>query len=114
MGRTFCRKCGKPIDFIKTANGKFMPVEPNIVRVYESPDGSMTVLKKNGKTVKAIPAHATDPMSIAAYVPHWTRCTGAEEIKKEQKAEAERWKPKTPAADGMNARLTLFDEIYDG
>ena len=86
MPNTCCRKCGKPIDFIKTASGKYMPVEPSIVHVYNNPDGNMTVITKTGKVIRAISAHSTDSLAMVAYIPHWQRCAGAEEVRKEQKA----------------------------
>jgi len=55
----FCRSCKAEISFVKTQNGKLMPVEPK----------QITVITRYGKMVKG-------------FVPHWPNCRGADAHRK--------------------------------
>ena len=54
-----CKKCGIYIEFIKTARGKFMPVDPKLI----------TVVDQQGNTHKG-------------YIPHWATCPNADDFRK--------------------------------
>jgi hypothetical protein len=53
-----CRGCGVYIEWIKTAQGKWMPVEPKPI----------TIVTKSGYT-------------YSGYIPHWAVCPKADEFK---------------------------------
>ena len=55
-----CKKCGEPIHFVPTPQGKLMPCELNIV----------TIITTNGRIEQG-------------YIPHWDKCPGADEVRKE-------------------------------
>jgi hypothetical protein len=54
-----CKKCGVYIEWIKTENGKLMPVDPEL----------KTIVTKEGKTVRG-------------YITHWSTCPNVNEFKK--------------------------------
>ena len=72
----WCKFCGAQIDWIRTAAGKYMPVEYRPVMVM--PDrGTEIFIADEGETIKGtrtLPG-AVGGGNIAAYVPHWTRCS---------------------------------------
>jgi hypothetical protein len=61
----FCPACGKQIHFIRTVAGKQMPCEME-GRVG---DGRMTLVTREGKTVRKAPAE------VYGWEPHWGYCT---------------------------------------
>lgn len=79
-----CRKCGKRIDFIRMRTGKYMPVE--VATVYGLPEehGRYTIITNSGETVRVSEGQKGVPGVIAGHIPHWAKCKGAAEIKREQ------------------------------
>lgn len=71
-----CKFCGAQIDWIRTAQGKYMPVEFRPVLVM--PDrGDEVFITDEGEIVRgkrALPC-AVGGGNIAAYVPHWAFCS---------------------------------------
>ena len=57
-----CKACHKEIKFIRTEQGRMMPVDVPAI----------TVITTLGKTIKA-------------YTPHWVSCTNAQQFRKEGK-----------------------------
>ena len=53
-----CRGCGVYIEWIKTENGKNMPVDP----------AEITIITAKGKVVKG-------------FIPHWATCSDAEDFR---------------------------------
>lgn len=111
MGVIYCRRCGRKIGFVRTVNGKSMPVESDALYVFPGERGSMEVITQGGRLIRAFPAERDDPAAIRAYVPHWKNCVGAREIKREQQAKAVKRKPepvmRKPARDNAQ-QLALF------
>jgi len=54
-----CKKCGVYIEWIKTENGKDMPVDP----------AEVTIITQDGKTVRG-------------FIPHWVTCPNADDFRK--------------------------------
>ena len=55
-----CKKCGESIHFVPTTQGKLMPCEVNII----------TIITIEGELKQG-------------YIPHWDKCPGADEVRKE-------------------------------
>jgi len=91
-----CRKCGAKIDFIRTVNGKMMPVQPRGTYAVRDKAGRQ-VITIDGVMVRAVEAYRDDPGAFLARMPHWEFCPGAEEIRQERKA-APPPRPAAPAA----------------
>lgn len=72
---SYCKYCGAPIDWIRTAAGRYMPVEYRPVLVM--PDrGTETFITDEGEIIhgeRALPS-AVGGGNIAAFIPHWTYC----------------------------------------
>ena len=72
---SYCKYCGARIDWIRTPEGKYTPVEPGPVVVM--PDrGTDDFITDEGERIKGKRALA-GPIggNLVAYKPHWTRCS---------------------------------------
>lgn len=106
-GFSSCRKCGKEICFIRTKSGKFMPCEPKAV--FYKPGGRTTLYASDGEQINGCELlPSIEGASGSAYLPHWGKCTGAEEIRKEryyarqkQKSEIKKQVEKARAEEAM-------------
>ena len=87
---TFCRDCGKPIIFIRTEAGRFMPCDAEPVDFWPAEAGGVLVYQRDGTAVKAKLSGHPQTRAGLAYKPHWASCT-----RKSKRAAPER-KP-TPA-----------------
>ena len=70
----YCNRCGRMIVWIKTANNKNMPCDPNPVRYLPAEDGAETVITRGGKTLRCVLAGEGDPTAGVGYIPHWGTC----------------------------------------
>jgi len=61
-----CKGCGREINWVKTLNGKNMPVDPE--------PQTMVVTTKNDKAW----------VSKTCYVPHWATCPNADDFRKRE------------------------------
>jgi len=59
---TRCKKCGEPINWITTQNGKKMPTNP----------GAVTICTAEGKVV-------------SGFIPHWDTCPHADDFREQVK-----------------------------
>ena len=90
---TLCRGCGKPICFIKSVNGKSIPVDPEPIRFipqegfdkFVMPDG--TVERGQAKTP------VWEETTHIGYRSHWATCPAADDFRK-KKNKSERVKEK--------------------
>lgn len=78
-----CRKCGKPIAFVKTAQGANMPVDAEAIYAVEDPGGTLSIITDLGRIIRVREARPEDREKIIGNVLHWLSCSGAEEIKRE-------------------------------
>ena len=72
-----CGKCGKPIEFIKMANGKKMPVDAQMVYLRKDPEGlvkAVEVIGMAGRPFNAEYAAPGAPGTIKAFQTHWPNC----------------------------------------
>jgi len=86
---TTCRGCGKPIAFIKTKNGKSIPVDPEPVKFIPSNDYDKFV-QADGTVQTGMRARSEDFNEASqgileeGYVSHWATCPAAEDFRKKK------------------------------
>ena len=74
---SWCKYCGARIDWIRTKKGRFMPVEYMPVMVMPG-RGTETFVTDEGEVFQGkqtLPC-AVGGGNVAAYIPHWGRCSG--------------------------------------
>ena len=69
-----CEKCGRMIDFIRTANGKLMKIEPTEMYVRANPYGHTLAITVGGRMLRGDHAVKGDPGAVMCYKPHWISC----------------------------------------
>lgn len=81
---TFCKNCGQEIDFIRTEDGKYIPVDPNPVfiiegegveRFYTDEEGVLIGRLAREEEVQTIEEKINTPVG---YIPHWKTCQANE------------------------------------
>jgi len=70
----YCKRCHSPIRFVKTKQGKFMPVEA--LRRYGSELKGKTFVSIDGIT------YSDPPDDIEGYEPHWAHCSHSNHFRK--------------------------------
>lgn len=103
-----CRKCGKPIKFIRTTNGKWLPVNPAAVyysllgnkdRVVTFANGFSfvgagnysllgnkdLVVTADGRIVACTIVDAVT--GCVGFIPHWATCEYANDFRREKKSQ---------------------------
>lgn len=88
---TTCRGCGKPIAFIKTINGKSMPVDPEPINFIPEMDYDKFVLM-DGTVQRGQAAEETVKTETKiGYRSHWATCPAADDFRR-KKNKSERTK----------------------
>ena len=80
---SLCRGCGAPLEWIKTAAGKSMPVDPEPVFVVEG-DGPDSFITDEGEVIRgraARPEEENNGLPVA-FVPHWKTCPAADRFRR--------------------------------
>lgn len=89
-----CKRCGAPIDFIRTPAGKNMPVQRRGVYAREDRNGKHLALDVEGRVLRVSEAGPDDPDALVVRFPHWAFCPAAAELRQ----------PKAPAAPSPPAQ----------
>ncbi|MFV0414296.1 MAG: hypothetical protein ACK5L3_13700 [Oscillospiraceae bacterium] len=86
MKQTKCKGCGAPISFIKTAKGKWAPVNPRPIYFEPDPHGDIFLLNSRGEYVRGygVPPHGVYDPHRVGYLPHWKSCPAASSFKDKQ------------------------------
>lgn len=80
-----CRGCGQPIEWIRTAAGRFMPIDPEPVFIIE--EGRDSFITDEGEIVRgrrALPHEESREFPVA-FVPHWKTCPQADNFRRERR-----------------------------
>lgn len=72
-----CSACGRPIQFIRTKNGKMMPIEMGEFFIVPSKHGKV-YCTVNGATVRGFEASEREPGRLYVHKPHWAYCPKSE------------------------------------
>ena len=81
-----CKGCGAEIRWIKTTNGKAMPVDPDPLSIIPGQFGSTVVVTEDGRTFLGqsgiyIDARTT-PGAIEGFTSHFATCPAARSFRK--------------------------------
>lgn len=78
-----CKGCGRPIEWVRTANGKMMPVDPQLVGIRLLDGGSEMLITIDGETVRGRRCDPdADHLYNVGYVPHWPTCPARDHFKR--------------------------------
>ena len=82
---TTCRACGKKIMFLKTHNGKTVPVDAE--SVYFVPDirGKNLYVLPDGGTLRGVEPMEGDQDKHIGYISHFATCPNADQFRKPRK-----------------------------
>ena len=69
-----CDICGQPITFIKTANGRFMPVDLELVPFWIDHKALGRIITKSGVTISCNFKGIGSEMSGVGHIPHFATC----------------------------------------
>ena len=83
-----CKGCGRQIDWIRTAAGKSMPIDPEPVFVIEG-DGRDLFYTEEGEQLRGRPARLDEVTTQEAkleaavgFMPHWKTCPNAADFRR--------------------------------
>ena len=83
MSKTWvCKACGAALLWVRTPNGKDMPVNVEPVYYIERKAGKQRVVLKNGEVLAC--EYTEDPGRATGYgyIPHWSSCPGAKAFRR--------------------------------
>lgn len=78
-----CRGCGAPINWIKTTEGRNMPIDPEPVLIIEG-GGTDRFVTDEGAVVLGRVARPDEesPTLPVGFVPHWKTCPNAADFRR--------------------------------
>lgn len=80
---SLCKGCGAPLEWIRTAAGRSMPIDPEPVFVIEGtgPDSFITDEGEVIRGRRAAPEEENRDLPVA-FVPHWKTCKAADRFRR--------------------------------
>ena len=84
---SLCRGCGAPLEWIRTTEGRSMPVDPEPVFVIEG-QGTDSFITDEGEVItgrRARPEEERRDLPVA-FVPHWKTGPAADTFRRKKKA----------------------------
>lgn len=87
MKEATCRACGARMLFIKTKNGKTMPVDAESVRFVPDLAGKNLYVLEDGSVVHGTAPEAGDPDVHVGYISHFATCTNPDFFRKKHKSQ---------------------------
>lgn len=84
---SFCRGCGRPIEWVRTTGGRNMPVDPEAIFVIEG-GGNDHFVTDEGAVIAGRVARPKEesPDLPVAFVPHWKTCPNAGDFRHKRRA----------------------------
>lgn len=79
-----CRGCGRPILWIRTAAGRSMPCDPELVTYWQRAGGREKIVTPNGEVLSAELAGAPDRATGLGYISHFATCPERDRFKRRQ------------------------------
>lgn len=80
-----CRGCGADIMFIKTRNGKTMPVDAQSMYFVPDLNGKALYVLPDGTVAHGVPGTPEDPDRHIGYISHFATCPAADSFRKPRK-----------------------------
>ena len=76
-----CRGCQKDIRFIKTAAGKYVPVDPEEVRFIQGASGTDVFILPDGSTERGWKITSESSAAKTGYTAHFATCPYADDFR---------------------------------
>lgn len=76
-----CKACGARIVWINTSAGKMMPCDAKPIPYVEDPAGSLMIVTKDGRVVRAKADAISDEFG---YISHFATCPAANDFRRKQ------------------------------
>jgi hypothetical protein len=91
MHTTPCRKCGEPIGFITSVNGRRIPVDPDLEAVRLVLKGrEVCLVQEDGQVVVGTPANPHEAgVFVRGYVSHFDTCPFSDSFRRRQKRDTQ-------------------------
>lgn len=105
-----CRYCGEGIDFVRTRNGKMMPVQARGVYARADAAGRRWAYDIEGNFIRVSEARKGEPGTIIARFPHWQFCPGAEAARVTSAPEPPKAPEPEPQRTGVEQTTFLEEE----
>ena len=103
----YCKKCGRPIQFIRMKSGKLMPVDGFSFQIVPSDKGGI-YFKEDGSSVRGVVVSTPGPNSVKAWQSHFVTCPEGDNAHRQAEKAAEKHEAET-----RSARERLEKEIAE-
>ena len=77
-----CKACGVDIVFVKTAGGKSMPCNPQMLPYWERKGAKEKIVTPNGEVISCDYSGKIGMETGVGYIPHWATCPAANQFRK--------------------------------
>ena len=81
MRKSTCRACGRPILWIGTPAGKYMPCDPESLAFWQRKDGPYKIVTPGGEVVSADLDGLPGAESGEGYISHFATCPAADQFR---------------------------------
>lgn len=75
--RSACRRCGRPIKWIRMQNKRLMPVDINLVPYWENKNGKGVIITASGRTMRCDLQGPPNRETGFGYMTHFATCPAA-------------------------------------
>ena len=103
----YCKKCGRPIQFLRMKSGKLMPVDGFSFQIVPSDKGGI-YFRAGGSSVRGVEVSPHGPNSVKAWQSHFVTCPEGDNAHRQAEKAAEKH-----AAETRAARERLEKEIAE-
>lgn len=82
MNKSKCKGCGKPIIWIKTARGKSMPCDDELVMYWAKQKAAGKVVTPNGEVISCEFEGDISEVTGLGYISHYATCPSAGQFRR--------------------------------
>ena len=79
-----CRACGKPLFWVQTKNGKYLPCDEGLTGYRKDQKGHDVLIGQDGSTIRCRLQFEGEPDGYAR-IPHWATCSSPDKFRKDRK-----------------------------
>ena len=76
-----CRECGKPLYWVQTKAGKYLPCDEGMTAYKKDPEGKDTLIAQDGSTIRCRLQFEGEPDGYAR-MPHWATCSNPDKFRR--------------------------------